>query len=48
MDPNQFIIYRLYRDSTKYVDGHHVKVSEYLAAKLVEMYLVLSYPAVEA
>jgi import inner membrane translocase subunit TIM50 len=25
MDPNQFILYRLYRDSTKYINGEHVK-----------------------
>lgn len=25
LDPNGFIMYRLYRDSTKYINGHHVK-----------------------
>jgi len=26
LDPNQLIIYSLYRDSTKYINGHHIKV----------------------
>lgn len=26
MDPNQRIMYKLYRDCTKYMNGHHVKV----------------------
>ena len=26
LDPNQLILYKLYRNSTKYVDGVHVKV----------------------
>ncbi|XP_041352373.1 mitochondrial import inner membrane translocase subunit TIM50-C-like [Gigantopelta aegis] len=25
LDPNGFIMYRLYRDTTRYMDGHHVK-----------------------
>lgn len=25
LDPNQFITYHLFRDSTKYIDGHHIK-----------------------
>ena len=27
MDPNHFILYRLYRDSTKYKNRHHIKAS---------------------
>ncbi len=26
LDPNQLILYKLYRNSTKYMDGVHVKV----------------------
>ena len=26
LDPNQLVLYKLYRDSTTYIDGHHVKV----------------------
>lgn len=26
LDPNQFIMYKLFRDATKYIDGEHVKV----------------------
>lgn len=26
MDPKGLVLYKLYRDSTKYIDGHHVKV----------------------
>jgi len=26
MDPQQFIMYRLYRESTNYRNGHHIKV----------------------
>lgn len=25
LDPNGYIMYRLFRDATRYVDGHHVK-----------------------
>lgn len=28
MDPKQKIMYRLYRDCTKYMNGHHVKVGD--------------------
>lgn len=27
VDPHGFISYRLFRDATRYMDGHHVKVS---------------------
>ena len=27
LDPNQLILYKLFRDATKYENGHHVKVS---------------------
>ena len=26
IDPQGFVMYRLFRDATRYVDGHHVKV----------------------
>jgi hypothetical protein len=26
LDPNQLIMYKLFRDSTKYIGGKHVKV----------------------
>ena len=26
IDPNGFVMYRLFRDATRYMDGHHVKV----------------------
>ncbi len=26
LDPERYTMYHLYRDSTKYIDGHHVKV----------------------
>ena len=26
LDPNQLIMYKLFRDSTKYVEGQHIKV----------------------
>ena len=35
LDPNQLVLYKLYRDSTTYIDGHHVKVR-----RLPEKYLV--------
>ena len=27
LDPNQLILYKLFRDATKYENGHHIKVS---------------------
>ncbi len=33
LDPNQLILYKLYRDSTKYINGAHVKVSFYSFTK---------------
>lgn len=27
LDPNGYIMYRLFRDATHYIDSHHVKVS---------------------
>ena len=30
LDPERFIMYHLYRDSTKYIDGQHVKASTVL------------------
>ncbi len=26
LDPNQLIMYKLFKDSTKYVEGQHIKV----------------------
>ena len=30
LDPNQLILYKLFRDATKYENGHHIKVSRKL------------------
>lgn len=35
MDTKQFIMYRLYRDSTNYKNGHHVKVFFMLRSEIV-------------
>lgn len=36
IDPQGFVMYRLFRDATRYMEGHHVKVCVFLLCSRVE------------
>ncbi|XP_033730490.1 mitochondrial import inner membrane translocase subunit TIM50-like, partial [Pecten maximus] len=40
LDPHGAVMYRLYRDSTKYVNGHHVKDLSYLNRDLSKVIMI--------
>ncbi|XP_003386476.1 PREDICTED: mitochondrial import inner membrane translocase subunit TIM50-A-like [Amphimedon queenslandica] len=44
MDPNQYIMYRLYRDSTKYISGEHVKDLTHINRSLNRVIMVDTNP----
>lgn len=37
LDPNGYIMYRLVRDATNFVDGHHVKSLDHLNRDLTKV-----------
>lgn len=36
IDPQGFVMYRLFRDATRYMEGHHVKVQPWFSVALEE------------
>lgn len=43
LDPNGYIMYRLVRDATHFVDGHHVKSLDHLNRDLSKVMLLVIY-----
>ena len=49
LDPNQIILYKLFRDSTKYENGHHIKVDRshsITCAMSIKLYIESNCPVI--